>query len=133
MYNNAEEVQSSWNEIKTLIKSNIRGYDTKMYNESGSCPGCGDSVKEDNYHYIMKCSRYKTLRTDMFKKLHHIFKILKIKPTIKILLGFPENTRDLKNEMFIRLREIIFYQLGKYIQLTERFSKSKWIIPFLKA
>ena len=69
----------------------------------------------------------------MFKKLHPIFKILKIKPTIKTILGFPENNSDLKNELFIRLREIIFYQLGKYIQHTKRFVKPKWIIPFLKS
>ena len=51
----------------------------------------------------------------------------------KLLLGFPNKISELKNEGFIRLREIIFLQLGLYIKKTERFTKPTWIIPFLKA
>ena len=73
------------------------------------------------------------MRAEMINKLQHIFKLQKLKLNTKTLLGFPNSTLDLKRESFIMTREIIWYHLGKYIEMTKRFTKPKWLIPFLKS
>ena len=103
-----------------------------LYKNPRICPGCNSAIKEDNYHFIFKCNRYGIPRTDMKNKLQPILKMLNIKLSMKTILGFPKDTSELKNELFIRLREIIFYELGNYIQNTKRFSKPKWIM-FMKS
>lgn len=113
--------------------SQLTSHSPYHYKNPSVCPGCNMTVDEDNYHFILKCKRYNDVRTVMINNLQLILKLQKLKPNTKTILGFPKITSDLKSESFIMTREIIWYHLGKYIEMTKRFTKPKWLIPFLKS
>ena len=112
--------------------SHLVGHSPFMYKDPSLCPGCNSKIKEDCKHYILKCPRYNKQRSRFINSAKRLFKINNQKMTIKYILGFPTDIKDLKKETFNITREIIFGHLSKYIDETERFSKPEWITPFMK-
>ena len=113
--------------------SYLVGHSPFVYNTPEKCPCCSETVTEDTRHYIYECGRFSTERKKFMDVINPILKNSKWKNNLKTILGFPDKINDIRKEEYIITREILWSELSRYISSTCRFSKPKWIIPFLKS
>ena len=80
----------------------------------------------------MDCNRFSNDRKILLNKIHPILKNSGRKVNVKNILGFPDQIKEVKQDDYNIVREVVWYELSKFIWVTERFKKPLWITPFLK-
>ena len=119
--------QSAINHSRVRMGLSALNQQRRKYNfiDSGRCPTC-NFIREDAFHYFLKCPTYATHRNVLFEKMCQT-----LAPDVKAELLIPESTTEMKEFLQIILygsaesayeaNLSLFNSIHAYIKTTKRF------------